>query len=340
MNRRHGLVMVISLSVLALVLPFAASFPDGLRDLVDDLSALLAMPGSERSEGYYTLVDERGGVLLQTALRIHKGDLFIDAQDDFHEIVRLRGDVAETRLVAPESVPVSIGAVVNSAAPGPQAIPLGTARQVIVIYHTHSDESYVPTDGVQAIPGAGGVYDVGDTLAATLSSAGFTVVHDKAAHDPHDAGAYPRSRRTVLRNLGFGPTFLFDVHRDASPPSAYLTIIDGVQTSKILIVVGGGNPMYRSNLGVARQLRTVAETLYPGLIRGILVAKGNYNQDLDPGAILLEMGTYVIPKPPAQRAATLWANVVTAFLGPPGPDLPGAAPEAPQSAPRLDGQGR
>jgi len=326
--------MVVSLGVLALALPFASAFPDGLEDLVDDLSALLATPGSERTEGYYTLIDERGTVLLQTALRIHKGDLFIDAKDDFHKVTKLRGDVAETRLVAPGSVPVTAGS--TSAAPGPQAIPLGTARQVIVIYHTHSDESYIPTDGVQAIPGAGGVYDVGDTLAATLSSAGFTVVHDRAAHDPHDAGAYPRSRRTVLRNLGFGPTFLFDVHRDASPPSAYLTTIDGAETSRILIVVGGANPMYRSNLGVARQLRTLAETLYPGLIRGILVAAGNYNQDLDPGAILLEMGTYVIPKPPAQRAAVLWANVVTAFLGPPGPELPGAVPESARTDPSSE----
>lgn len=259
----------------------------------------------------------------------------------WHRVTRVRRDTAETVTVPPEaSLPQGFSSLAGSrvwasvAFSGDQAlrpahdlaVPLGTARQVIVIYHTHTDESYVPTDGVSSIPGNGGIYDVGEALSAGLTTAGFTVIHDRTAHDPHDAGAYPRSRRTVLRNLRFGPTLLFDVHRDAAPPGGYITTVDGVQTARILIVVGGANPMASANLGTARRLNAVAEDLYPGLMKGIYVARGNYNQDLDPGAILLEMGTALIPKEAAVRAAGLWANVVSAFLGPPAPDTtpPGA----------------
>ena len=49
------------------------------------------------------------------------------------------------------------------------------------------------------------------------------------------------------------------------------------------------------------------------------MAGGSFNQDLSPADLLLEMGTDVITKEAAQRAATLWANVTAAYLGPPGP---------------------
>ncbi len=161
---------------------------------------------------------------------------------------------------------------------------------------------------------------MGDALAGGLRSRGFTIVHDRATHDPHDAGAYPRSRRTVLRNLKFGPTFLFDVHRDSAPAEAYLTEVGGVTTSSILIVVGGANPLVRSNLATARRLKLFADELHPGLVRGIYVARGNYNQDLDPGAILLEVGTEYIPRELAERSSVLFSEAVAAFTGRPGPD--------------------
>lgn len=287
---------------------------------------LFGMPGGERIRGYYTLVDEAGSVLVRTGLSVQRGDVFIDPADRWHRVIRVRGDRAETVAVA-SGVSAAPAAAVSGAsatpsdvrASGPGAIPLGAARQVIVIYHTHSDESYIPSDGTDSIYGAGGIYGVGEAMAAQLSTAGFTVVHDRTPHDPHDAGAYPRSRRTVLRNLQYGPTLVFDVHRDSAPASEYLTTIGGADTARIMIVIGGGNPLYRGNLGVANRLKSAADGLYPGLIRGIFVARGNYNQDLAPADLLVEVGSDTIPKPPAERAGSLWANVVTAYLGSPGP---------------------
>ncbi|HCJ09574.1 MAG TPA: stage II sporulation protein P [Clostridiales bacterium] len=343
-DRRRSIWVGVAVSVALLLLSLSAAWSLGGRppeSLSRLLTWILARPGTERVSGYYTLVDEAGNILLETARVVAPGDLFIDPAGVWHRVTRVTRDTAETVTVPPGvSLPQGFSSLAGSRVwagaalsrgralrPAHDlAVPLGTARQVIVIYHTHSDESYVPTDGVSSIPGNGGIYDVGEALSAGLTTAGFTVVHDRTAHDPHDAGAYPRSRRTVLRNLRFGPTLLFDVHRDAAPPAAYLTTIDGVHTARVLIVVGGANPMVSANLGTARRLKAVAEDLYPGLTRGILVARGNYNQDLDPGAILLEMGTELIPKEAAVRAAGLWANVVAASLGPPAPDTtpPGA----------------
>jgi stage II sporulation protein P len=286
----------------------------------DRLAALLLRAGGERASGFCTLIDERGSPLLRTGIVVRRGDRYLDPGNQWHRVTRVRGEVAQTVVDAnPPIGEAAPGAGTVLAAGQPSAIPLGAARQVIVIYHTHSDESYIPSDGTESLIAAGGIYDVGKTMAASLKAAGFTVVHDLTAHDPHDAGAYPRSRRTVLDNLQYSPTLIYDVHRDSAPASEYLTTIQGYDTARILLVIGGGNPFYRSNLGIAYQMKASADSLYPGLVRGVFVAGGSFNQDLSPAGILLEMGTDVIAKEAAQRAATLWANVTAAYLGPPGP---------------------
>ncbi|MEW6031449.1 MAG: stage II sporulation protein P [Bacillota bacterium] len=342
MTHRRGAVLLAGI-ILALAVLMPAAGGAG-HPFLDRLRQVFLRPGLEHPTGYYTFVDEAGNVILRTAVSVARGSLFIDPDDNHYRVVGVRGDIVHTVLepageaalrppswsglqlleprlwspVLPES----------ATAPGGRdlAVPLGAARHVLLIYHTHSDESYTPTDGRHAIPGNGGIYDVGETMASALSASGFTVVHDRTAHDPHDGGAYLRSRRTVRRNLQFGPTLLFDVHRDASPASEYLTTIDGQPASKILFVVGGTNPLLSANMSTVRRLRAAAEELHPGIIRGILVSPATFNQDLDPGCVLLEMGTYLIPKSYAQRTATLWANVVSAVLGAPTPpEAPGAA---------------
>jgi len=322
MTRRRRLFLLISFLAVFLVAAalgrVAAGLPKGW--LPGPLAWPLWTRADERTDGYFTLVDERGAPLLRTAIMVRRGDLFIDADDAEHRVITVSGDLARTVLVAPAGAGSS--SEPDRTAPAVEAIPLGTASQLVLIYHTHSDESYIPSDGTASIAGAGGIYDVGRSLSSALTVAGFAVIHDTTAHDPHDNGAYLRSRRTVLRNLSAGPTLIFDVHRDSAPVEQYATTIDDAETARILIVIGGANPLYGSNLGVARQMKSLADALYPGLVRGIYVARGSYNQDLSPANILLEMGTQDLPKEAAQRAAVLWANVVSAYLGPPGPNPP------------------
>lgn len=322
--RRTALITLVVLAVLVPVAVLTTRFPaTDWRGLVPGLFGQL---GGERSSGFTTIVDDAGSALLRTGFLVTRGDTFIDPDGVWHRVVAVQGKLARSVVVPAAQGTAQPGSTTQAAA-APSALPLGAAKQVIVIYHTHSDESYVPTEGTDSIWGGGGIYAVGDAMAAGLTAAGFTVVNDRTPHDPHDGGAYPRSRRTVLNNLRFGPTLLFDVHRDSAPASEYLTTIGGVETTKVMIVVGGGNPLYKGNLAVANRLKAAADSLYPGLIRGILVAKGNYNQDLAPSDILLEVGADTNPKPAAEHAGALWANVVSAYLGTPGPAP--AAPPAP-----------
>jgi len=322
MTKRRIAVVLAVLAVLAVTVSAAGTLARTPPSAwADRLAALLLRAGGERASGFYTLIDERGAPLLCTGIVVRRGDRYLDPGNQWHRVTRVRGAVAQTVIDANPPVGEAARPEADTvlAAGRPGAIPLGAARQVIVIYHTHSDESYIPSDGTASLIAAGGIYDVGETMAASLKKAGFTVVHDLTAHDPHDGGAYPRSRRTVLDNLKYSPTLIYDVHRDSAPASEYLTTIQGYETARILVVIGGGNPFYRSNLGIANQMKAGADSLYPGLVRGIFVAGGNFNQDLSPADILLEMGTDTIAKEAAQRAATLWANVTAAYLGPPGP---------------------
>ncbi|MDN5345313.1 MAG: stage sporulation protein, partial [Clostridia bacterium] len=54
---------------------------------------------------------------------------------------------------------------------------------------------------------------------------------------------------------------------------------------------------------------------YPGLIRGIFIGAGSYNQDLSPRAMLLEVGTHTNTLAEAERGVTLFADVVPPVLG-------------------------
>ncbi len=55
----------------------------------------------------------------------------------------------------------------------------------------------MPTDGTDSKPYNGGIFDVGDAMAAELKKKGVKVLHDKTPHEPRDTNAYYRSRRTV-----------------------------------------------------------------------------------------------------------------------------------------------
>ncbi len=42
---------------------------------------------------------------------------------------------------------------------------------------------------------------VGKSLAASLTQKGVKAIHSTTSHDPHDGGAYDRSRRTLVQLL-------------------------------------------------------------------------------------------------------------------------------------------
>lgn len=207
----------------------------------------------------------------------------------------------------------------------------GNADDILIaIYHTHSAESYVPSDGSESIPGDGGIFDVGEVFAQALEAQNFTVIHDLSAHEPHDAQAYNRSRRTAAELLGQGPSVLIDVHRDGIPdPEYYRQEIAGENATQIRLVVGRQNQNMETNLDFAKHIKAAGNEVHPGIVREIFMAKGNYNQDLAPRALLIEVGTHTNTKEEAQVGAKLFAEIMPAVMGvTPGGNPPAEGPPA------------
>ncbi|MDK2820248.1 MAG: stage sporulation protein [Clostridia bacterium] len=271
----------------------------------------------EHTQGDYSiLVDEQGNVLDKMARSVYLHDEFIASDNRRYEVVRIEGNKAICHLLGLEKISLI---KVNSTVLKETALPVQAGNKAVGIYYSHSDESYVPSDGNESIPGNGGVYDVGTAFANSLEKEGYAVINDTTPHEPHDDGSYRRSRRTAISLLKKGVAAIFDVHRDGVPdPNFYRRNINGQTVATLRFVVGRQNQNMSANLDFAKRLKAAADAKYPGLVRGIFLGQGSYNQDLSPRAVLIEAGTHTNSKENAIKGINLLADVVPAVLGTPG----------------------
>lgn len=294
------------------------------------LSPAMASPlynNQELSSGYMTVVDEAGQTILQTGLAVHPGDEYLSPGARLYEVTAVEGNLAKARYARDEAL---------SAYPAP----IAPASQLIAIYYTHDDESYIPSDGQASIPGNGGIFKVGGAFAARLAALGYQVENDQTRHDPHDANAYHRSRRTMRRLLEQKPAALFDLHRDSAPAGAYKATVNGQPVARLLLVVGRQNPNRQTSLDYAKRIMAAAESRYPRLVRGVFLAHGNYNQDMNPQSMLVEVGSQFSTREEAERSAALLADLVPLFLAPPVAGATGPAAPIADFADRTASYGR
>ncbi len=279
-------------------------------------AAAAAGSGADEQATWVRLVDPAGRELLVTGLAIAPGDRFLDPSNRLYEVTRVRHGVARTRLLGgaggrrgsglgpawPEAAWMRWGAW--AAGPG----------RLLAVYHTHSDESFLPDSGVTNRPWNGDIFEVGRVLSLMWRSIGLGVLHSYNRHDPHDGLAYTRSRRTAVELLRQGATALVDVHRDTPPAEVYRRYVNGQTIASVLLVVGRQNPALAANEAFALAIKEYADRSYPQLIRGILYADGDYNQDLHPQALLIEVGSTHNRLEEARQGARLFAAVVPAVL--------------------------
>jgi stage II sporulation protein P len=245
---------------------------------------------------YVTVRDSEGNVILETGIPVHEKDEYISDTNIHYIIISVSGNQAVARVKKNQ---VSLnqeqdspsGFLAHSSAAIPAQGFLGGRGRHMVIYHTHSDECYLPTSGTTSRPGNGDVYKVGKALQDALEMGGIGTTHSDNKHDPHDINAYYRSRRTAVQLLKEQPDAVFDIHRDSAPREAYLTIVNGVEIGRVMIVIGRSNPNMQTNLAYAKRVKAKADELHPGLMRGIFLGQGDYNQDLYPTSLLFEVGT-------------------------------------------------
>lgn len=267
---------------------------------------------------YYSLVDQNNRVIIQTAMQVNVGDEYIAADNMRYRVQEIINSEARCIIVGQETMPqVAYDQERQAWLFNGEAVPAGAAAQQkrIAIYHTHSDESYNPSDGTSSKEGAGGIYDVGDALANKLKSLGFQVEHNKNNHNPHDVNAYNRSRRTAATLLRNNPDVILDVHRDAVPASQYKAQVRGQDVTKIKLVVGNQNPNQTSSVEFAKRIKAVMDQKSPGLSNGIFIGKGDFNQDLSPRSMLIEVGSNTNSKEEAEKGVQLFAESLPVVLG-------------------------
>ncbi|HHY33598.1 MAG TPA: hypothetical protein GX515_11400 [Firmicutes bacterium] len=290
----------------------------------------------ERGEGYYTVFDEDKREIFMTAIMVSPGDIFIAEDNRAYEVSYVEGDGAhavfigvmgpeeEPRDAAGRSLGGTLDRVFSAAVSALRGVFLGqgaTGRgRTVVLYNTHSDESYEPTSGTPT-KDWGDVYSVAAAFESALKKQGFRVVRSTANHNPHDGAAYARSRRTMAQLIRQNPIAAFDIHRDAVPPQAYRATVAGEDVTKITVVVGQQNQTRGQNIQFAKQLKAATDRQAPGLIKGILWAQGDYNQDMLGRSVLLEVGAHTNRLDEAERAVDLFASSVAPVLSAAAPGV-------------------
>lgn len=181
----------------------------------------------------------------------------------------------------------------------------------VLILHTHATESYTQTyddtyresSAYRTLDPDRNMLSVGAYVAGILEQGGIHVLHDTTLHDhPEYTGSYGRARDTIADYLKRYPSIrlILDLHRDASDGSAggqldTSATVDGQNAAQLMLVVGTGqgglsHPNWQRNLALAVKLQAVLETENPGLCRPISLRTERFNQDMLPGALLVEMG--------------------------------------------------
>ncbi|SHJ49410.1 stage II sporulation protein P [Desulfofundulus thermosubterraneus] len=310
-----GLCILVLWNASKVTLP-VLSFPR-LRQVVDDELE----PGKA-----FVVRDEKGDPVTMISRRIRVGDEVITAEGKHYRVEKVDGNRATARFLGMDKQLLAYNELFSK-----MEVPVAAAvrnNRPVAIYHTHSDESYLPSDGSPSIPFNGGIFQVGDSYSNKLSYEGARVLHDKTPHDPHDDNAYYRSRRTAVQLLKKNPVAIFDVHRDGvDDPEFYRRIISNEDVAQMRFVVGRENPHMAANLDFAKRLMAYANRMHWPIAKDIFVGQGNYNQDLMPTALLIEAGTYTNRKDEAMRGISLLADAVPVILGITGPTSTPGAPE-------------
>lgn len=198
----------------------------------------------------------------------------------------------------------------------------------VFMYTTHTSESYANsqmysfeyTSPRRTTDGQYNMLSVASIFASNLNKKGINTI---CSLTPHDYGeynsAYTNSRRTfesiVLQNPDVAISI--DIHRDAIEdldfaPKAELS---GYNVASLMLVMGigysdGYNPYYEQNLKLALEIQILANKIYPGLFRPMIIRNSIYNQDIKENSFLVEVGASGNTLDEAKLATRCLANLL------------------------------
>lgn len=246
---------------------------------------------------YFTIydADDSERVVLVRGDGIYEGDQYISGENKLYIIEEIddTNRTGKARFIENVKMPVYNVKKKNVSISEVNA----ASKKIIGMYNTHNDECYLVGDGTDSVYGKGGIHDVSHNFKGYLEKLGIEVIYNESLHLPHNSGAYTRSEQTAAYLLkNYGVDAIFDLHRDATPRSEYVTKVHGVSMSKVRMVVGAANKNSQINKEFALCIKSYADEVYPGLIKDIYIGKGNYNQQLSSRAMLFEMGAHTVEK--------------------------------------------
>lgn len=206
----------------------------------------------------------------------------------------------------------------------------------VLIYHTHTSESYLRKDQgffyesyyPRSTDSSINVTRVGDAITEKLIEHGISTLHDTTYHDvPTYKGSYARSYKTIKSNLEKYPSIqvTIDIHRDSLGERENGKIkptfkINGSKAAQIMIITGFdkdgslGFPDWEQNLRFALRLQQKCETMFPGLTRPMFLGNVRYNLNLSHGSILIEVGSDVNTLDEAVYSGTLLGESLAHLL--------------------------
>lgn len=209
---------------------------------------------------------------------------------------------------------------------------LADGKPAVLILHTHTTESYtqagenyVETSDYRTLDEGYNMLSIGQRVKEILEENGISVIQDRLLHDyPSYNGSYTDARKAIRQHLEENPSIrlVLDLHRDATDgESGQLRTLAtlGSETSAQLMLVMGTNasgqthPDWERNLALALKLQAQLERQAPGITRPTILRAQRFNQDLSPGALLVEVGAAGNSHAEALRAAEELAKAIVAL---------------------------
>ena len=210
-------------------------------------------------------------------------------------------------------------------------IDLSTGGSKILIYHTHSQETFADSDNDPSTS----IVGIGRYLTEILNNKyKIPTMHHEGVYDLINgkldrSEAYEFAKPEVKQILAENPSIevVIDLHRDGVADTTHLvTEINGKPTAQIMFcnglsrtrvngdLVGMANPYLQDNLAFSLQMKIAAETKYPGFARRNYLRGYKYNMDLMPRMLLIEAGAQTNTVEEMRNAMEVLADLLNSVL--------------------------
>ncbi|WP_187444760.1 stage II sporulation protein P [Rossellomorea vietnamensis] len=198
------------------------------------------------------------------------------------------------------------------------------------VYHTHSQESFIPEIGVKSIDKAHSnevnISMVGDHLSKALTERGVEVLHEK--HDfiaelkeknLNYEKSYELSRAYVSEAVEQNEESLamvLDIHRDSQPRKVTTLEYEGEHYGKVAFFVSSNIDNIDEVIKFTEAVNARMEEKVPGLSRGVFIKnigskQSTYNQDLFNRSLSINIGGAENTLEEEYRTADLLAEVLS-----------------------------